>query len=163
MTDPTVYLGSSLAQTRPAPASVLAFLTAAAERYGWPKLKPDKRVLKAEYDRKRRAELGETLRAQKMAAYYADHERQKAIHAEYRNRPENVARHNAYCRRPAYVAAKTQYDRRRRARLQFDQFADSFLLLQDLEREIDTRASRYDIYLSNGTINKAQTRRRALA
>lgn len=118
---------------------------------------------KATYDAKRRTELADQIKAEKREWYSANRERLRAQHAEYRNRPENVARHNAYCRQPEYVAEKREYDRRRRAVKQFgEEFAESFLLLQDVENEIDARASRYDIYLANGTINKAQTRRRAL-
>jgi hypothetical protein len=36
------------------------------------------------------------------------------------------------------------------------------LLLDDIEHEIAERASKYEIGLTNGTINKAQQRRRAL-
>jgi hypothetical protein len=190
--------------TVPAREAVLAFLTAAAERYGWPRilqcahcgatlvksasainraqkagarlfcghacvgaakrLAPEvKKAMKAEYDRQRRAALGEKLKAQKRAAYYANHAANLAKATEWRRTPQRREYHNAYCRRPAYAAVKSQYDRQRRARLQFDEFADSFLLLQDLEREIDTRANRYEVYMQNGTINKAQTRKRALS
>jgi hypothetical protein len=117
---------------------------------------------KAEYDRKRRTELADFLREQKKAIYQRNREHYLRQHAEYRARPENVARHNAYCRRPEYVAVKSEYDRRRRAGV-YQEFADAFLLLQDLEREIDARADRYEVYMQNGTINKAQTRKRALS
>jgi hypothetical protein len=117
---------------------------------------------KLEYDRQRRAKLGETLRAEKRAAYYRNHATNLAKAAERRRDPERIAYHNAYCRRPEYVAVKSEYDRRRRAGV-YQEFADAFLLLQDLEREIDARADRYEVYMQNGTINKAQTRKRALS
>lgn len=127
------------------------------------KTQEQKKAEKAAYDARRRKELADQIKAQKRAIYERNREHYLAQHAEYRNRPENVARHNAYCRRPEYVAEKREYDRRRRATKQFgEEFADAFLLLQDVETEIDARAARYDVYLANGTINKAQTRRRAL-
>jgi hypothetical protein len=117
---------------------------------------------KAAYDAIRREQLADQIKEWKRAYYHENRERLLVQHTEYRNRPENVARHNAYCRRPEYVAVKTEYDRQRRACKQFGEFAEAFLLLQDVEKEVDARASRYDIALANGTINKAQTRRRAL-
>lgn len=122
-----------------------------------------KKADKAAYDAKRRAELADKIKAQKKAIYERNREHYLVQHAEYRRRPENVARHNAYCRRPEYVAVKHQYDKHRRATKQFGEFAEAFLLLQDVETEVLARASRYDIAIANGTINKAQTRRRALA
>jgi hypothetical protein len=122
-----------------------------------------KKAEKAAYDAKRRTELADQIKTQKREIYLRNREHYLRQHTEYRNRPENVARHNAYCRRPEYVAEKREYDRRRRAVKQFgEEFAESFLLLQDIEKEIDSRATRYEIYLANGTINKAQSRRRAL-
>lgn len=135
-----------------------------ARRRKVPLTEAERRAAKSEYDRKRRAEKHAEICAQKRQHYAENRERIKSEHAEYRRRPESIARHNAYCRRPEYVAVKREYDRRLRAQKGFgDDFADAFLILQDLEREIDARASRYDIYMANGTINKAQTRKRALA
>jgi len=122
-----------------------------------------KKAEKSAYDAKRRVELADQIKAQKREIYWRNRDHYLAQRAEYRNRPENVARHNAYCRRPEYVAVKHQYDRRRRATKQFGvEFADAFLILQDIEKEIEARATRYEIYMANGTINKAQTRKRAM-
>jgi hypothetical protein len=123
----------------------------------------EKKAEKAAYDAARRERLADQLKVQKREIYQRNRDHYLRQHAEYRHRPENVARHNAYCRRPEYVAEKREYDRRRRAVKQFgEEFAESFLLLQDIEREVDARATRYEIGLANRTINKAQTRRRAL-
>jgi hypothetical protein len=123
----------------------------------------ERKEAKRLYDAQRRAQKHAELCAKKRAHYAANRERLKAEHTEYRNRPENIARHNAYCRRPEYVAEKREYDRKRRAVKRFgEDFGDAFLVLQDLEREIDARASRYDIYMANGTLNKAQLRKRAI-
>lgn len=123
----------------------------------------EKKAEKAAYDAKRRAERADQIKAQKRAIYQRNRDHYRRQQTAYRNRPENVARHNAYCRRPEYVAEKREYDRRRRATKQFGEFAEAFLLLQDVETEVLARASRYEIGLANGTINKAQTRKRALA
>ena len=121
-----------------------------------------KKAEKAAYDAQRREQLADQIRQQKREIYQRNREHYLAQHTEYRNRPENMARHVAYCQRPEYVAYKHEYDRRRRATKQFGEFAEAFLILQDVETEVLARATRYEIGLANGTINKAQTRKRAL-
>lgn len=128
--------------------------------------KPDKltgeayKKYKSEYDAKRRIEKGEIIKAHKRAFYAANHDRIEAKNKIYR--AKHMARHVAYCQRPEYKEWKSEYDRRLRATKQFGEFAESFLMLQDIEKEIDTRATRYEIYSSNGTLNKSLQRKRAL-
>jgi hypothetical protein len=127
-----------------------------------PPSEAERRNAKAEYDRRRRAELGDALLAKKRAAYHAkvaaDSEAVRAKQRAYRQ--QNMARHVEYCRRPEYRKWKAQYDRSYCARKDFGPFADAALLLRDLEREISSRASRYEIYSTNGTLNKWLNRRR---
>jgi hypothetical protein len=119
-------------------------------------------ALKADYDRRRRAELGEALLAEKRAAYRdrlaRDPEGLRA--AQKKNRDQRKGAHVEYCRRPEYRAWKKSYDRQHRAVKFFGPFADAFLALQDLETEIASRASRYEIYSENGTLNKCLKRKR---
>jgi hypothetical protein len=123
-----------------------------------------KKAEKAKYDARRRTELADQIKAEKRRWYLANRDRLLSEFAAKRAQPGYYDYHNTYCRQPRYVAEKREYDRRYRAAKQFGgEFADAFLLLQDIEKEIEARASRYEIYLANGTINKAQTRRRALA
>lgn len=68
--------------------------------------------------------------------------------------------HVEYCRRPEYKVKKREYDLKYRAERQFGEFAEAFMVLSDIEREINDRATRYEIGRDNGTINKAQLRRR---
>ncbi len=75
-------------------------------------------------------------------------------------RKERMPLHVEYCRQPAYKAWKQQYDAKYRAHKVFGDYADVFLLLGDVEREIASRMSRYEIMLANGTLNKAMKRRR---
>jgi hypothetical protein len=132
-----------------------------ARRNKNPPTDDDRRKAKAAYDAARRngPQRAEIL-AKKREHYYANHERISAQLAEYR--AAHMDRHVEYCRQPEYRAKKSDYDRRRRADLSFGDFSEAALLLSDIEREIAERASRYEIYLTNGTINKAQQRRRAL-
>jgi hypothetical protein len=131
-----------------------------ARRREVPLTEAERKEAKRIYDAKRREGMREELNAKKLAHYYANRERILVEHAVYRKK--HMARHVEYCRQPAYKAWKVEYDKRYRANKEFGEFADAFLLLQDVEKEIEQRASKYEIYLSNGTLNKALTRRRAL-
>lgn len=132
-----------------------------ARRLKNPPTDEQRRAAKSAYDAKRRKgpQRAEIL-AKKRDHYYANHERISAKLAEYR--AAHMDQHVEYCRQPEYRAKKAVYDRRRRADLNFGDFSEAALLLADIEREIAERASKYEIYLTNGTINKAQQRRRAL-
>lgn len=116
---------------------------------------------KAEYDRARRAALGEKLREEKRRAYHASIERNKdAVRAKQKaHRQKIMARHVEYCRRPEYKEKKREYDRKLRAQV-YGPFADAYLLLQDIQSEIAQRATRQEIYEQNGTVNKTQKRKR---
>lgn len=122
----------------------------------------EKRALKAGYDRQRRADLADVLREKKRAAYYErlarDPEGLRAAQKSLRQRRRQ--HHVEYCRRPEYRAKKQVYDREHRAGKFYGPFAESFLVLQDLETEIASRATRTEIYRENGILNKTQTRKR---
>jgi hypothetical protein len=113
--------------------------------------------LKAEkkaYDEQYRAKNRARLKAQK-AAYYAktaDREKEREI------RKERMPQHVEYCRRPEYRAKKHEYDRQYRAR-EYGQFGDAYLLLVDIQKEVLSRASRYEIDLANGKLNKRRKRK----
>ena len=116
----------------------------------------EKKARKAEYDREYRAENRKRLKAKK-AAYYQrtrDPEREREI------RKQRMHLHVAYCRRPEYRAKKHAYDRVYNAKRAFGEFWESGVLLSELEAEVLSRASRYDIDLTNGKLNKTTKRRR---
>lgn len=121
-----------------------------------------KRADKAEYDRARRAALGERLLAKKRAAYHAEVKAnpEKVRERERRNRAKRKNAHAEYCRRPEYREWKQSYDRRYRADRIYGPFAQAFLTLRDLETELAGRASKYERYSENGTLNKCQRRKR---
>jgi CRISPR/Cas system CSM-associated protein Csm2 small subunit len=75
-------------------------------------------------------------------------------------RKKKMPQHVEYCRQPEYKKKKQVYDAQHRAKKQFGEFYESFLILQQIDQEVASRASKYEIGLENGTINKAQTRRR---
>jgi hypothetical protein len=117
-----------------------------------------KKAEKAAYDREYRARNAERLRKIK-ADYFQRTYDPVAAAVE---RKKTMPRHVEYCRRPEYRRKKHVYDIKRRNRLQFGPFADCAILLRDLESEIGKRMSDYEIRLQQGTLNKAQIRKRAL-
>lgn len=70
--------------------------------------------------------------------------------------------HVAYCRQPAYRVRKRQYDETRRDRLTYGDFSEAAKLLRSVKEEVAKRATRTEIAIANGTLNKAQERKRAL-
>lgn len=111
-----------------------------------------KRLYDIEYRRKNLTEI----KAKKRAYFQRTYDPAKAAI----ERQKTMARHIAYCRRPEYREWKHSYDSRYRARRLFGPFAESFLLLQEIEKEVACRMSKYDIAINKGYYNKAQTRRR---
>ncbi len=79
---------------------------------------------------------------------------------EKRNRDMNKDRHAEYIRSPRYRKWKARYDRQYRAHKEFGPFAEAAILLNDLQAEILSRASRYEIDLASNTLNKKLQRRR---
>jgi hypothetical protein len=116
----------------------------------------EKKALKAAYDARRREDLRDRLRAEKAAYHKRTYDPAKARNL----RKATMPRHVEYCRRPAYRKWKADYDRKHRATKQFGPFAEAAILLGDLESEILSRATRYEIDLANGTLNKKLQRRR---
>lgn len=113
----------------------------------------EKRLYDIEYRRKNLVAIKDKKRAYFRETY------DPAIAAA--KRKERMPWHVAYCRRPEYRQWKQGYDARYRANRMFGEFADAALLLNEIDREVTSRMSKYEIGLANGTINKAQLRRRA--
>jgi hypothetical protein len=120
---------------------------------------PDrKKKAKRAYDAQRRVEKAAEIRAKK-AAYY---QRTRDPAKERERRLQRMDRHVEYCRRPEYVAYKADYDRQYRAE-EYGEYAEAYLLLLDLEREIRSRASSYERRKARGYYTRAaQQRRREL-
>lgn len=124
------------------------------------KPKAQKRADKAAYDKRRREELHEELCAKKRAAYYANHEANLAKFSA--KRKERMPAHVEYCRRPQYRAKKSDYDKKIRAD-EYGDFAETYLLLLEVEKEIRSRATSYERRVANGYYTRsAQARRRAI-
>jgi hypothetical protein len=119
------------------------------------KTKAQRVAEKRAYDEHYRATNRAILKAKKAAYFQRTYDPVKA--AEHRK--TRIPYHVEYCRTPAYRAKKTAYDKKRYAK-QFGPFADCHTLLMDLETEIASRMTKYEIMLANGTLNKALNRRR---
>ncbi len=119
------------------------------------KTKEQRVAEKAEYDRRyREANLAE-IKAKKAARFRATYDPEKAAIERNARMPWHVE----YCRRPEYKQWKKQYDFDYRAR-EFGEFSEAYKFLIQIENEIDNRASRYDVAVAKGTLNKALQRKR---
>ena len=112
---------------------------------------------KREYDAAYRVKNLAILKAKKRAYHKRTYDPAKERVA----RNKRMKWHVAYCRRPEYRSWKKGYDRKYRSKRLFGPFAEAAMLAVDLNREIKSRSSNYEIRLQNGTINKRQTRTRA--
>jgi hypothetical protein len=124
---------------------------------GSAKTKEEKTKDKAEYDRQYREKNREKRKAQK-AEYY---QRTRDPEKERVYRKANMQRHIEYCRRPEYKEKKKAYDRTYNAKLNYGEFWESALLIQDIDNECKSRESNYRIKLENGLLCKSQKRKRA--
>lgn len=119
------------------------------------KTESEKKEAKRIYDIGYRERNKDALKKSKAAYFKRAYDPVKAA-AE---RKLHMDRHVKYCRTPTYKAYKSEYDKRRRSS-RFGDFAEAYMLLLDIDREIKKRATDYEIRIQNGTINKQQQRRR---
>lgn len=125
----------------------------------------ERRAAKPEYDRQRRAALGEDLKRKKREAYYAEHATHLAKMAEARKSPEFKAKMRAYQRehttRPEWKAHKRSYDRVFRAMRDYgEEWGPAAVALLQLTDAVAERATKQECYEANGILNKSQQRRR---
>lgn len=117
-----------------------------------------KKEAKRIYDADRRVKKAGEIRATKAAYFQRTYDPVKARE----HRRANMGRHVEYCRRPEYREYKADYDRQRSA-AQYGEYAEAYLLLLDLEREIRSRATSYERRKARGYYTRsAQQRRREL-
>lgn len=108
---------------------------------------------KQAYDIKRRnGEKRQEILDKKNASWKANYDPVKA--AEYRQK--RMPYHVEYCRQPHYKAKKIDYDKKHRAEKHYGDFADAFLLTEQIFGLIDNREIKY----MNGLTNKSQIRKR---
>jgi hypothetical protein len=115
-----------------------------------------KKAEKAEYDQRYRATNIASIKAKKAAYFQKTYDPEKAR----MERKKGMPLHVQYCRQPWYREYKQTYDQNRRSK-KYGAFAESHKLLIQIEKEIGTRMSDYEIRLQNKTLNKNQNRKRA--
>lgn len=116
----------------------------------------EKKERKRLYDVEYRAKNLEMLKQKKRRYFEASYDPVAAAVKRKARMPYHVE----YCRQPEYRKRKVEYDRKLRAKKQFSEFADAFLILQDIEREVLSRMTHYEIAVANDTVNKHTRRRR---
>lgn len=119
------------------------------------KTKAQKVAEKRAYDEQYRQQNRDMLKAKKREYFQRTYDPKKAA----KHRKARMPYHVEYCRQPEYRAKKQDYDRHRRA-AEYGPFADAYVVLSQLNAEIATRMSRYEIYVANGTLNKRLQRKR---
>lgn len=75
-------------------------------------------------------------------------------------RKKTMPRHIKYCRQPEYVKKKRQYDRVRRSKVKYGDLWEVHLLTMEIQDEVLSRMTRYEIDLESNTLNKIQKRKR---
>lgn len=129
-----------------------------SRRLPMPKSAEQKKVEKAAYDREYRQRNPEVRKAER-AAYY---QRTRDPEKERELRKTRAPQHVEYCRRPEYRAYKHEYDMKRNE-AEYQEWAEAWRLLLDLEKEIRSRATAYERRVANGYyLRNAQKRRREL-
>lgn len=129
-----------------------------ARRLAAPRTDDEKRELKRIHDAQYRAANSEKRKVEKAAYHARTYDPAKAAI----KRKATMAQHVEYCRQPEYKAKKAAYDKQRRY-ARFGPFAEAAMLLDDLDKEVRARATRYEIYIANGRFTRsAQQRRREL-
>lgn len=118
----------------------------------------EKRAAKSAYDRIYRKKNRREIKRKKREHFQRTYDPIKAAI----ERKKNMARHVEYCRRPEYRKKKHGYDIGYNARRRYGPFAEVAIVLRKVEAEVEKRMSKYDIRIQQGTLNKAQTRKKAL-
>lgn len=112
----------------------------------------EKRLYDVEYRRKNRA----MLKAKKAEYFRSTYDPGQARIERRKRMPAHVE----YCRRPEYREWKRGYDRRYRAEKEFGEYADCFLLVQDIRAECLSQQSDYEIRYAKGRVAMTQQRKR---
>lgn len=115
-----------------------------------------KRAEKATYDRRLRVEHAVELAAKRKQSFKKNYDPKKAAI----QRKARMHLHVEYCRRPEYCAYKHQYDLRYKMEKNYGGFWEVARALVDLTNELKSRATKYEIYEQNGTLNKSMKRKR---
>lgn len=120
------------------------------------KTKAQKVVEKRLYDEQYRTKNLAMLKAKKAEYFRRTYDRVAA--AKYRK--SRMHKHVEYCRRPQYKAYKSGYDAQYRAKREYGEFWEAGMLLTQIDKEIDHRATYEELQQAKGTQNKSTQRKR---
>lgn len=120
------------------------------------KTQAQKRSEKAAYDKEYRAVNITEIKLRKSEYFQKTYDPEKARVERKKRMPKHVE----YCRRPEYRKWKNAYDIKYNAKRAFGDFGEAAILLKEIETEVASRMSDYEIRLQQGTLNKAQTRKK---
>jgi hypothetical protein len=112
----------------------------------------EKRAYDMEYRRKNLA----SIKAKKHAHFKRTYDPVAAAEVRRARMPKHVE----YCRQPWYRRWKRRYDTRYRAEKTYGPFAEAFLALLKVDKEVNSRMTDYEVRQANGTGNKWLQRRR---
>jgi hypothetical protein len=128
----------------------------------------EKKARKVEYDRQRReGPLREALLQQKKSHYEANAKEILAAQKAARESDPELKKRRRDCQRrcmerPEWKKHKRDYDRQYRAEREFGEMAPAYLLLLELEQEVERQEPDWvDLQRQKGTLNKSQRRRRS--
>jgi len=115
-----------------------------------------KKADKSAYDKNRRLEKFDVIKAKKQA--YDKTPEGRA--AQKRRRQTRMPKHVEYCRQPEYRAKKVEYDRRHRAEKFFGEFAECAILVEQINKTLIEKADKAHLRTIQGTNTKSQRRKR---
>jgi hypothetical protein len=114
-----------------------------------------KKSEKAAYDREYRALNRIEIKRKKHEYFLRTYDPVAAAE----ERKKTMPRHVEQCRRPEYKEYKREYDRKLRAS-EYGEFAEAYMILLDVDREVNGRITDYETRVINGTLNKSLKRKR---
>lgn len=120
------------------------------------KTEEKRRADKSEYDRLRRERLADRIKKEKADYFQRTYDPIKAA----LERKARMPKHVEYCRREEYRTWKREYDKSYRSK-EYGEFAEAYQLLIELEKEINSRMTRFEVYATNER-RHAQWRKRQL-
>jgi len=118
--------------------------------------KAEKVELKRLYDIEYRNKNRDTINQRKREFFKKNYDPVKAAI----ERKKTMHRHVEYCRRPEYVEKKKVYDRSYKAKLNYGELWEVHVLTLEIQDEVLSKMSRYQIDLESNTLNKKQRRTR---
>lgn len=116
----------------------------------------EKKEAKRLYDIEYRAKNKELLKVKKEIYYQTPAGRD----TQKRNRDKMKEYHRKYIQTPEYKSWKREYDRKYLGKKEYGEFWESYILINDLDREVNSRITDYDCRVLNDTLNKRLKRKR---